>query len=174
MESYVNRFTTIFYTFVSAFGTAGVLCHLTSYMYSPNVTATVKMSKLHDFTLNNYLGMDQANLSIDAELDLREEFHWNQNQLFLYILARYESESNVRNEVIIWDEIVRSKKEAKISLKGLKNKYPLRDQFRQLKNKKIQLIVRYRRMPTIGLLDINELEPKKEAEFEMPEKYFRS
>ena len=108
----MNRFSTIFYTFVSAMGLAASLCHVTSYFFYPNINANIEFLKIHDFTLNNYLQMDQANLSFKLDLDLSEEFHWNQNQLFVYALVQYESDSNKLNEVVIWDEIVRSKEEA--------------------------------------------------------------
>lgn len=58
-----------------------------------------------------------------------------------------------------------------IQMPELRNKYPLRDQYRQLKGRKCKLIVRYRRMPIMGVMDTANVE--KQGEFAMPDKYFR-
>ncbi|CAD7947238.1 unnamed protein product [Amoebophrya sp. A120] len=172
MDSYVNRLTTIFYTFVTAFGFASILNHFSAYVcFYPKPTGIISNIVLHDFTVNSFLGQEQANLSFDFEADLTSEFHWNQKQLFLYVLVKYETETSHLNEVIIWDEILRDKEEAKFSLQGLEAKYPLRDQFKELKKKQAKLVVRYRRMPIIGMMDESdfiESEP-----LEMPDRYFR-
>eukprot|EP00392_Amoebophrya_sp_AT5.2_P018436 g18971.t1 len=173
MDSYVNRLTTIFYTFVTAFGMASISNHLSSYCFYPNPKAALSHVEVQDFTLNNYLKQEQATLSFDIEADFTSEFHWNQKQLFVYVLATYESESNELNEVIVWDDILRDKEDAVISKKNLEAKYPLRDQGKQLKNKKgAKLVMRYRTMPIIGLMDEKEVK-EGQATFDMPSSYFR-
>lgn len=74
--------------------------------------------------------------------DLTPLFHWNTKQLFLYLEAEYENVQGVcilfshhfladsplkeKNEVVVWDRIVRRKEDAFIKYAG-KNKYMFRD-----------------------------------------------
>ena len=61
-------------------------------------------------SLRNHRGIDQAVLSFDLNADLRPAFHWNLKQLFVYVVAEYETSANPLNQVIIWDKIVKSQK----------------------------------------------------------------
>lgn len=89
--------------------------------------------------------------------DLRPAFHWNLKQLFVFVLAEYESEENVRvilhvlssallnnhlcffswlqplNQVIVWDRIVKSPKEALIKESNEFVKYALIGQGNELR-----------------------------------------
>ena len=184
MDSYCNRTQTIFTQAASLFGIAAVLCHLSSFvLFNLQPQASVTFSSMQDFTLNSYLNADQANIFFDLDLDLRSEFHWAQNHLFVYVVARYETESSKFNDVVVWDEVVGPSVDngddpevyARVSRKKMKNKYPLTDQFRQLKGKEIELVVRYQRLPIIGLMQQREFESSGEgSRFTMPDKYFRA
>ena len=37
---------------------------------------------------------------------MRPAFHWNIKQLFVYVVASYESTKNSNNQVVIWDKII--------------------------------------------------------------------
>ena len=58
--------------------------------------------------------------------DLSPLFNWNTKQLFLYVQAEYTNTQGTKNEVVIWDTIVRSKEEARLRLNG-RNKYLFRN-----------------------------------------------
>ena len=76
--------------------------------------------------------------------DLTPLFNWNTKQVFLYLEAEYDNVKGVRrqpfihslttpnldlqvkNEVVIWDRIIRRKEDAFIKFVG-KNKYMFRD-----------------------------------------------
>jgi len=128
------------------------------------------MNKVHDLTVNTYLDMDQSTLAFDLNHDFSSEFHWNMNQLFVYLVASYETSSNWRNEVTLWDRIVQNEEEALLSAKQLMVEYPLRDQHKELRGKDVTLHVRYRTMPIIGLMYTKELAT---AHFKAPDDYFR-
>ncbi len=71
-------------------------------------------------------------------------FNWNVKQLFVYVTAMFETESNVRklmhilgsyqsgmqkfNEIIIWDKIVQNRTGARLNYEAAFNKYPIIDQ----------------------------------------------
>merc|ERR1719203_2545525 len=104
------------------------LNHLTTHLpaFATNPSGTVGLHKVHDLTVNTYLNMDQSTLSFDLNHDLTSEFNWNMNQLFVYMVASYNSSSNVRNEVTLWDRIVSNEEEAMLAARQLMVEYPMR------------------------------------------------
>merc|ERR1719188_1467715 len=114
--------------------------------------------------------MDQSTLSFNMEYDLTSEFHWNMNQLFVYLVASYNDTTNKRNEVAIWDRIVTDEEEALFSAKEMMVEYPLRDQFKELRGRDVRLHLRYRTMPIVGQMHTKELVA---ADFNLPQDYFR-
>lgn len=172
MDSYSNRGNTIFCTFVTVLGTFAALNHVTSYFPGAQADpkATLTSGVLSDLTVNGFLGADQATLSFNLEHDLSTEFNWNMNQLFVYLVASYNSTASKRNEVTLWDRVVTSKEQAVLSAKDLQVKYPLRDKGRELRGASIRLHLRYRTMPITGIMYTKEVAT---ADFEMPAEYFR-
>lgn len=63
--------------------------------------------------------MDRALLYFDLDADLRPAFHWNIKQLFVFVVAEYESKANPLNQVIVWDMIVKSPEEAVLKVRAL-------------------------------------------------------
>lgn len=57
-------------------------------------------------SLKAHGGVDRALLSFDLDVDLRPAFHWNIKQLFVFVVASYETEKNPINRVVLWDTIV--------------------------------------------------------------------
>ena len=51
------------------------------------------------------------------EADLTELFHWNNKQLFLYVMAEYKTEQNDINQVVVWDRIIKRGEKSKLDLK---------------------------------------------------------
>lgn len=56
----------------------------------------ILFADIHDFR-RQHGGQDRALLSFDLDADLRPAFHWNLKQLFVFVLAEYETKANVRN-----------------------------------------------------------------------------
>ena len=48
---------------------------------------------------------------------MSELFHWNNKQLFVYILAEYQTEQNDINQVVVWDRIIKRGEKMKLNLK---------------------------------------------------------
>ncbi|KAI0784614.1 signal peptidase 22kDa subunit, partial [Abortiporus biennis] len=69
---------------------------------------------------------DFAFVQFNVSADLTPLFNWNTKQLFLYVGAEYTDNKGVRNEVVIWDKIVRRKEDADINIQG-RNKYAFRE-----------------------------------------------
>lgn len=172
MDSYSARANTIFCSFVTVLGTMAMLNHLTVFLpaFAAEPTGSIALNKVHDLTVNTYLNMDQSTLSFDISHNLTSEFNWNMNQLFVYVVASYNDTTNRRNEVTLWDRIVRNPSDAVFAAKHLMIEYPMRDQYRDLRGKDIRLHLRYRTMPITGLMYSKEI---ASTTFKAASEYFR-
>jgi hypothetical protein len=170
MDSYTNRGNTIFSCWTTCLGLFACLNHVTYYSHEPTVTGSVEIAHLEDMTVNQQFDADQVNVALSINADLSSEFHWNMKLLFCYVVAEYETPKNGKNLVTIWDSPVKSVAKSKVALENMMNEYPIRDQFRLLKNRNITLYVRYRTVPITGFLHTKQL---PSSSFSTPEKYFR-
>eukprot|EP00927_Polykrikos_kofoidii_P025062 TRINITY_DN225_c0_g2_i1.p1 TRINITY_DN225_c0_g2~~TRINITY_DN225_c0_g2_i1.p1 ORF type:complete len:190 (-),score=30.53 TRINITY_DN225_c0_g2_i1:59-628(-) len=173
MDSYSSRANSIFCTFATVLGTASVASHLTTFLpqFQASPSATLSNPTVHDLTVNSYYKMDQCTLSFSTEMDFSSEVNWNMHQLFVYLVATYNDTSNKRNEVTVWDTIMtRSDPTIFNPDKPLVIKYPLRDQYRELRGKNVRLHLRYRTMPLTGLMYEKEVAV---VDFKVPNDYFR-
>ena len=66
---------------------------------------------------------DLGFLTFDLEADLTSVFNWNAKQLFLYLVAEYQTPKNVLNQVVLWDKIILRGENAKIDVKSINTKY---------------------------------------------------
>lgn len=73
----------------------------------------------------------EVDFSIDA--DFAPLFDWNTKQVFVSLAAQYDSKKHTRNEVVIWDRILRSKQDAHVALDTVRNKYGFREVGRSFK-----------------------------------------
>merc|ERR1740117_1150263 len=103
-------------------------------------------------SLRNHGGVDRAFIYFDISADLETVFNWNVKQLFLFVVAEYESTTNKVNQVVIWDKIITEKENAKLELTNVPNKYYLTDQRDELRNTEITLSLRWDIMPITGVL----------------------
>eukprot|EP00927_Polykrikos_kofoidii_P025061 TRINITY_DN225_c0_g1_i1.p1 TRINITY_DN225_c0_g1~~TRINITY_DN225_c0_g1_i1.p1 ORF type:complete len:207 (-),score=18.24 TRINITY_DN225_c0_g1_i1:101-661(-) len=173
MDSYSSRANSMFCTFATVLGTASVASHLSTFLpqFQASPSATISDPKVHDLTVNSYYNMDQSTLTFNLDMNLTSEFNWNMNQLFVYMVATYNDTSNMRNEVTVWDKIIGKHDPAHFAPETpLVIKYPLRDQYRELRGKDVRLHLRYRTMPLTGLMYQKEVSV---ADFQLPGEYFR-
>ena len=131
-------------------------------------TVTIDMKKPYvlsaqDITLNlvkDRYGpnekQDLGNFYFNLEADLTELFHWNNKQLFIYIMAEYETEQNDINQVIVWDRIIKRGEKSKLNLKRKPLKYQFFDDGKGglVNNDDIKLSMWYNTVPNAGLLPL--------------------
>ncbi|KAJ1024513.1 hypothetical protein NDA13_004444 [Ustilago tritici] len=93
----------------------------------------------------------EVNFNIDA--DFSPLFDWNTKQVFVSLAAHYDSTKHIKNQVVIWDRILRSKQDANVAVKGGRNQYGLREVGRSFSNvKNVTFTLKYNIMPKVGLL----------------------
>ncbi|KAG0235426.1 hypothetical protein BGX31_004240 [Mortierella sp. GBA43] len=83
----------------------------------------------YDRTWFDYKTRDNefAHTMIKVDADLSSLFNWNTKQLFVYIVAEYSTPTHPKNEIVLWDAIIKSKSRAVIRKKNLASKYSVID-----------------------------------------------
>jgi signal peptidase complex subunit 3 len=139
------------------------------------VVESLQLNKLR--SLKSHGGVDRALLSFDLKVDLTPAFHWNIKQLFVYVVACYDTDDvskgsgNRTNQVVLWDKIVEATDSKIIDEESIFVKYALVDQGAELRNKKVKLQLQWDHMPITGLLYRNEQAIDLASSFQLPGEY---
>ncbi|VDC06199.1 unnamed protein product, partial [Peniophora sp. CBMAI 1063] len=103
-----------------------------------------------------YTKLDQGRVNFNTEADLRPLFNWTTKQLFVWMQAEYTNLHGVQNEGVVWDCIVKRKKDALLDLRG-RNKYYWHDLARSFNGSEpVAFSLKYNIMPYVGLLTMGE------------------
>ncbi|KAJ7634927.1 signal peptidase 22kDa subunit [Roridomyces roridus] len=94
--------------------------------------------------------VDHALVQFELDANLTPLFNWNTKQLFVYLDAEYTNSKGVKNSVVIWDRIVRSKSSAKFHVEA-RQKYAFRD-VTGFRDSAATYTLRYNLMPHVGAL----------------------
>ncbi|GKY91661.1 hypothetical protein MPSEU_000138000 [Mayamaea pseudoterrestris] len=138
-----------------------------SYKYKPDIQ-TLKLNTLR--SLKSHGGVDRALLSFDLKVDLEPAFHWNIKQLFVYVVALYDSEDG-ENEVVLWDKIVEAADDKLIDERNVFVKYALLDKGDDLRGKEVTLQLQWDHMPITGLLHMDKQPLEGCSKFQLPTDY---
>lgn len=121
-------------------------------------------------SLKSHGGVDRALLSFDLKVDLTPAFHWNVHQLFVFVVAVYETEGRT-NEVVLWDKIVGANDPKVIDETNIFVKYALVDQGTELQGKSPKLQLMWDHMPITGLLFLDKQPLESASQFTLPSEY---
>ncbi|DAZ94934.1 TPA: hypothetical protein N0F65_012651 [Lagenidium giganteum] len=169
MHSAWTRANAVFFASLMSLAIMCGLTTLTTFGHEAHpVVSQLEVTQVH--SLRNYRDRtDRATLSFNLDADLSSVFNWNVKQLFVYVVAEYVTKSNAKNEVVIWDKIVRSKEDAAaISATEEGVKYFLADQYDQLRGANVSLRLEWDVMPVCGQLFIHS---QGRTSFVLPDKY---
>ncbi|PHJ25055.1 signal peptidase [Cystoisospora suis] len=170
MDTYLNRLNSVVCTLLACLSLAAIGNYFSIYLLQSSPTGRVAVSQVYEFGVNTALQSEQAHLALDIEADLTSCFNWNTKQLFVYVVVRYETPKNKRNEVIIWDSIISDPEDAFIELESVTSKYPLRDHGKGLRNRNVTVSLEYVYHPIVGLMQSH---PVASSTYTLPSSYFR-
>lgn len=123
-------------------------------------------------SLKSHGGVDRALFSFDLHADFAPAFHWNIKQIFIYVVASYETEKKKINKVVVHDKILEAINPDKVlQYKGSFVKYALVDQGDDLRGKDVTLQLMWDHMPITGLLYMGEQPLGEASTFTLPEEY---
>ncbi|BAM42422.1 signal peptidase [Theileria orientalis strain Shintoku] len=131
------------------------------------MTGAVDYVKTHELILDKSK-VDRALLELKLSYDLRGAFDWSTHVLFLYVTANYENNRHFRNEVVIYDRIIKSSEEALLKPTNLMSKYFLYDYGRSLRSRDVSLKMYYEIVPLGGFIKQYQLDTKS---FQMSDSY---
>eukprot|EP00540_Astrosyne_radiata_P014872 CAMPEP_0116853602 /NCGR_PEP_ID=MMETSP0418-20121206/18022_1 /TAXON_ID=1158023 /ORGANISM="Astrosyne radiata, Strain 13vi08-1A" /LENGTH=202 /DNA_ID=CAMNT_0004486059 /DNA_START=123 /DNA_END=727 /DNA_ORIENTATION=+ len=125
-------------------------------------------------SLKSHGGVDRALLSFDILADMEPAFHWNIKQLFVYVVASYETPMHLENKVVLWDKIIQASDANKmIDEENVFVKYALVDQGgdSSLLGRNVELRLMWDHMPITGLLHMDGQSPESVSSFTLPTTY---
>eukprot|EP00574_Skeletonema_japonicum_P013312 CAMPEP_0201726364 /NCGR_PEP_ID=MMETSP0593-20130828/9406_1 /ASSEMBLY_ACC=CAM_ASM_000672 /TAXON_ID=267983 /ORGANISM="Skeletonema japonicum, Strain CCMP2506" /LENGTH=176 /DNA_ID=CAMNT_0048217839 /DNA_START=264 /DNA_END=794 /DNA_ORIENTATION=+ len=125
-------------------------------------------------SLKNHGGVDRALLSFDLQADMTPAFHWNIKQLFVYVIATYRTDTNPKNQIVLWDRIIENTdplEKKQLNEKNVFVKYGLVDQGAELRGKEVELSLHWDHMPLTGTLFVGKQKEGTESAFRLPMEY---
>eukprot|EP00803_Ostreobium_quekettii_P001857 evm.model.scf_2975.1 EVM.evm.TU.scf_2975.1 scf_2975:2677-5001(-) len=128
------------------------LASITDLFHPSDPEVSLELAKVEVTPPDEHVRNDLAKLHIVLDADLKSAFSWNTKQVFLFVLAEYQTETNQLNQVVLWDAIIQQQKDAKIRKKKLRQKYTFDDQGRNLRDRAFNLTVAWNVMPKVGRL----------------------
>ncbi|CAG8649055.1 6885_t:CDS:2 [Funneliformis caledonium] len=95
---------------------------ISSLYITSNPIGKVDINELNIW-LYNYANKETefAFIEMNIDADLTSLFNWNTKQLFVAVVAEYETELHELNQVVLWDSIIRSKEDAHIKGNKVRN-----------------------------------------------------
>ena len=96
---------------------------------------------------------EQCELTFDVDIDLRDEFHWNTKQLFVWLSVDYiGKKSNILHRISLWDELVVTQSQAMFELETKVPEYKLVDPDLDLRDNNVNFTLNWDIHPWIGLV----------------------
>ncbi|RUS27006.1 signal peptidase subunit-domain-containing protein [Jimgerdemannia flammicorona] len=111
-----------------------------------------------------------AFLAFDLDADLTPLFDWNTKQVFVCLVAEYESKTHNHNQVVVWDTIIEDKENAVLEFQGERNTYALIDVSTKWQGLVANFSLRYDVTPHVGVLRSGLAGSSKAMPFPVAEK----
>mmetsp|Transcript_46496 Transcript_46496/g.77266 ORF Transcript_46496/g.77266 Transcript_46496/m.77266 type:complete len:188 (+) Transcript_46496:47-610(+) len=168
MHSFLSRLNTIFFFALMCLAICGGIASISCFIPFVNPPDALK-SLLYDVTnvdvdkfYHHHGSMrrgvrkskfERAELTFSADIDLRDEFHWNTKQLFVWLSADYIGKDNqVTHRSSLWDTLVRSKSAAMFEMNAKMPEYKLIDPDLDLRDNNVNFTLNWDIHPWIGLI----------------------
>ncbi|KAF9930221.1 hypothetical protein FBU30_000765 [Linnemannia zychae] len=109
-----------------------------------------------------------ANTVMRIDADLTSLFHWNTKQLFVYAVAEYSTPTHPKNQIVLWDSIIKRKSDALIRKKGLVNKYSLIDVNKKWTDIQANVSLHWNIVPYVGFMTYGHSKASEGYTFPLP------
>ncbi|CEG83573.1 hypothetical protein RMATCC62417_17472 [Rhizopus microsporus] len=167
MYNLQQRFNNLFSFAVSVLSAVLGIVALISYIQGyPPIQGTLKVDASNIKVVARRFGPENqdyrkksefARLSFDIDADFSELFNWNTKQIFVTVVADYETDKYKRNSVVLWDRIITQKEKANLKLKNVGNKYAMVDISQKWNYERANLSIAWDITPHVGLLQSGQL-----------------
>ncbi|VDL70538.1 unnamed protein product [Nippostrongylus brasiliensis] len=170
MHSIYSRANALFAFMLWVLAAVTFACFLsTAFLdYSAKVEITVnnpRVRSIADYSSSSEKA-DLGMLDFSITGDFSSTFNWNVKQLFMYLVAEYETPENVMNQVVLWDKIVLRSQRVVLDERRLQSKYYFLDDGTNLLNHpNVTLVLRYNVVPNAGYLRLAQAEGQAIVKF---------
>ncbi|KAG4301907.1 hypothetical protein PCANB_002052 [Pneumocystis canis] len=171
MNSTIQRFNTLSSLWVNALLILYIWIAISTYFDDKNISSNVHLISMNrkitniEYAFRN-IRQEYAFIKFNIDTDITSLFNWNTKQVFIYIVASYASSKNYpHNEIILWNYIIRNKKDAIIQIKNQKNIFAFNDIEGSFANKNVTLSMHYNIMPHVGFLTWGSGKPSEKLSF---------
>ncbi|XP_014229334.1 signal peptidase complex subunit 3 [Trichogramma pretiosum] len=177
MHSFLTRANAILAYTLSVCACLTFLCFLSTAFSHYDTDVRLRTFKTVVKNVPDYSASREKNdlgfLTFDIKTDLTSIFNWNVKQLFVYLVAEYQTKMNSLNQIILWDKIIIREDNAMLELKNMNTKYYFWDDGNGLRgNNNITLHLSWNVVPNAGLLP--SISAKNVHSFAFPSEYTTS
>ncbi|KAF9168592.1 hypothetical protein BGX21_011424 [Mortierella sp. AD011] len=176
MNNLQNRANAVFAFSISAiFCLLGAIA-LSSFIISSSPTGSISLDSIrvltgrYDKNWVDYRTRDNefANTVMKVDADLSSLFHWNTKQLFIYAVAEYSTPTNPKNQIVLWDAIIKRKSQAIVHKKNVKNKYSLIDVSKKWTDVHANVSLHWNIVPYVGFMTYGHSDASEAYAFPLP------
>lgn len=127
MNSFLSRANSVFAFALSVTAALTFACFLTTHFIDYGRAVEISASNAVVRNIEDFKAYRQKNdlgsLTFDLKANLTSVFNWNCKELFLYLLAEYETPAHKVNQVILWDKIINRGEDAVLNLEDMHTLY---------------------------------------------------
>ncbi|CAG8769537.1 27979_t:CDS:2, partial [Racocetra persica] len=154
MYNLLQRANAIFaFSMTVTFGVLGAIALVTPFLpSSPSAQINIKNIQVISYDYMSQGESEFAFVKLNLDADLTSLFNWNTKQLFVSVIAEYETKSHNINQVVLWDSIIQSKDEALIKVSDLHNEYNFVDITTSFRQVNASYSLYWDVMPYVGML----------------------
>lgn len=135
-------------------------------------TVKALVRRMPDYNTLNSMENDLGLVQFNMDADFEDCFDWNVKQLFIYLTANYKTESNVLNQIVLWDYVLNRGEKGQLRLKNQHPEYYMWDDgFGLIGNNNISLTLSMNIIPNAGFLQ-NAISPVTHT-FSFPDHYVK-
>ncbi|EDO44408.1 predicted protein [Nematostella vectensis] len=159
MNTFLSRLNTVFAFTLTVLAGLTFLCFISTVFLDYQVKVDISTQKalvrhVPDFSVSREKN-DLGFITFDLKTDILLLFNWNTKQLFIYVTAEYETQTNKFNQVVVWDKIILRSDNSQLNYQGMNTKYYFFDDGSGLKgNRNISLHLSWNVIPTAGILPL--------------------
>ncbi|KAG0229593.1 hypothetical protein BGW41_002984 [Actinomortierella wolfii] len=132
---------------------------------SPTASVAVRSVRVstgrYDLNYNDYRTKDNEFATTVLEVDAG-------SQLFVYAVAEYSTKTHPKNQIIIWDSIIRDPRDAVLTKKRITNKYGLIDVNRKWTDIKANVSLHWNIVPYVGFMTYGRAPVSDSITFPLP------
>ncbi|EFX86495.1 signal peptidase complex subunit 3-like [Daphnia pulex] len=159
MHTFLTRGNALLTFTLSVLAGLTFFCFLSTALNAYSATANIDTVKVLVKNVPDYSAQkekqDLGYLMFDLQADLNPLFNWNAKQLFIFLVAEYETTDNKLNQVVLWDKIIQRGENANLDMKNMNTNYYFWDDGNGLRgNPNVTLTLSWNVVPNAGTLSI--------------------